>query len=132
MRKKIRRSIDKLLTALGIVVIFAAVLMSSALTVKMQLPIVLLGVLLLEAGVWGLSSKVFLNQRHYVNLRTEGDNIIQLIRELNSSAVARDNGAEDAQRFHATLDKMHNSVNRMSELASEDIRQGTSASEQLV
>lgn len=132
MRKRIRRSLDMILTAIGVVVIFAAVIMNAALTVKMQLPIVLFGVLLLEAGVWGLSSKMFLNQRHYIKLRAEGDNIIELIRELNSSALARNSGAEDDQRFQSTLDKMHNSVNRMSVLASEDVRQDRSASEQLV
>lgn len=133
MRKKIRRSIDMTLTVLGIITIFAAVLMSTTLTVKMQLPVVLFGVLLMEAGVWGLSSKVFVNERHYTKLREEGDNIISLIRELNSSAVARDSGEEDDQRFQATLERMHGSVNRMSGIASADIRrENAAASEQLV
>lgn len=119
MKKRIRRGLDIFLTGLGIITIFGTVLMSAFLTVQMQLPLVLFGVLLLEAGVWGLSSKVFLNERQYLKLREEGDYIIKLIRELNASAVARDNGEEDDQRFHSTLERMHSSVNRMADMASE-------------
>ena len=74
----------------------------------------------MEAGVWGLSSKVFPNERRYIDLRAEGDNIIQLIRELNAAAVARDKGIDADERFQATLDEMHDSVKRMAELASRE------------
>ena len=65
-------------------------LISSSLDIQQQLPLALIGVLLMEAGVWGLSSKVFPNERRYIDLREEGDNIIELIRKLNAAAVARD------------------------------------------
>ena len=120
MKKSTRRSVNILFAVLGIVIIITAVLMSAILTVKVQLPIVLLGVLLMEVGVRSLSGKYFLNERRYIGLRSEGDNIIKLIRELNSSAVARDNGEEDDRRFQSTLEKMHDSVDRMSRLASVD------------
>jgi hypothetical protein len=84
----------------------------------MQLPLALIGVLLMEAGVWGLSSKVFPNERRYIELRVEGDSIIQLIRQLNAAAVARDQGVGAEDNFQATLDEMHDSVTRMAELAS--------------
>jgi len=74
----------------------------------------------MEAGVWGLSSKVFPSERRYIDLRAEGDNIIQLIRQLNSAAVARDQGVDVDGRFQATLDEMHDSVKRMAELASRE------------
>jgi hypothetical protein len=108
------------LTGLGIGVIFAAVLLSSSLTIQMQLPIALVGVLLMEAGVWGLASKVFPNERRYLNLREEGDYIIQLIRQLNAAAVERDQGKDVEDAFQATLDEMHDSVKRMAELASRE------------
>ena len=108
------------LTGLGIGIIFTAVLLSSTLTIQMQLPIALVGVLLMEAGVWGLSSKVFPSERRYGDLRAEGDKIIQLIRQLNNVAVARDRGADDDGSFQATLDEMHDSVKRMAELASRE------------
>lgn len=66
----------------------------------------------MEAGVWGLSSKVFPNGRSYIDLREEGDNIIELIRKLNAAAVAREKGEDDAS-FQVTLDEMHDSVKRM-------------------
>lgn len=67
-------------------------LLSSSLDIQQQLPLALIGVLLMEAGVWGLSSKVFPNERRYIDLREEGDNIIELIRKLNAAAVAREKG----------------------------------------
>lgn len=121
MGRNIRRSIDVGLTGLGIGIIFTAVLLSSSLTIQMQLPLALVGVLLMEAGVWGLSSKVFPNERRYIDLREEGDRIIQLVRQLNAAAVAREQGAgADDGRFQATLDEMHDSVKRMAELASRE------------
>lgn len=92
----------------------------------MQLPIALVGVLLMEAGVWGLSSKVFPSERRYIDLRAEGDNIIQLIRQLNAAAIAREQNGGDDTQFQATLDEMHDSVKRMAELASRE--SGTHAS----
>ncbi len=118
MRHNIRRSIDVGLTGLGIGIVFTAVLLSASLTIRMQLPLALVGVLLMEAGVWGLSSKVFPNERRYIDLRAEGDNIIQLIRQLNAAAVARDQGVEADRQFQTTLNEMHDSVKRMAELAS--------------
>lgn len=117
MKRNIRQSIDVGLTALGIGVIFTSVFLSSSLTIQVQLPIALVGVLLMEAGVWNLSSKIFPNERRYIDLRAEGDYIIQLIRQLNSAAIARDLGMDDEGRFQATLDEMHDSVTRMAELA---------------
>lgn len=119
MRRSIRRSIDISLTGLGIGVIFTAVFLGSFLTIQVQLPIALVGVLLMEAGVWGLSSKVFPNERRYISLRAEGDHIIKLIRQLNSAAIARDEGRDDGL-FQATLDEMHDSIKRMAELATRE------------
>ena len=120
MRRNIRRGMDAGLTGLGIGVIFIAVLISSSLTLQMQLLLALIGVLLMEVGVWGLSSKLFPNERRYTELREEGDSIIQLIRQLNAAAVARDQGADADDRFQSTLAEMHDSVKRMAELASRE------------
>jgi len=120
LRRNIRRGMDAGLTGLGIGVIFTAVLISSALTLQMQLLLALIGVLLMEVGVWGLSNKLFPSERRYTELREEGDSIIQLIRQLNAAAVARDQGVDADDRFQSTLDEMHDSVKRMSELASRE------------
>lgn len=71
----------------------------------------------MEAGVWGLSAKLFPSERRFSRLRDEGDRMIELTRELNAAAIAKDTGAEDAKRFQDTLQQMHDSVMKMSELA---------------
>ena len=117
MKRSIRRNIDIALTGLGIGIIFSAVILGSSLDIRAQLPIALIGVLFMEAGVWGLSAKLFPSERRYSRLREEGDRMIELIRELNAAAIAKDTGAEDAKRFQETLQQMHDSVTKMSELA---------------
>lgn len=118
MRKNLRRSIDMGLTALGIAVVFSAIILGDSLDIRAQMPIALVGVLLMEAGIWGLSAKLIPNQRKYTSLRDEGDRMLELIRELNSAAIAKDRGDEDAKRFQQTLEAMHSSVVKMSEMAS--------------
>jgi len=117
LSRKIRRKIDTMLTGLGIAVIFTAVLLTGSLGIKIQLPMALFGVLLMEAGVWGLAQKILPSDRHYSSLRNEGNHMLDLIRELNAAAIAKDLGKEDAKRFQSTLEKMHESVVKMSELA---------------
>lgn len=117
MKRKIRRIIDILLTGFGIGLIIVTVLLGELFRVSEQWPVVLVGVLLLEAGVWGLSTKAMSNERRFMDLREEGDNMIKLMRELNSAALAKNEGEEDEQRFKATLEKMYSSVKRMGTVA---------------
>ena len=46
--------------------------------------------------------------------------MIQMIRELNAAAIAKDTGAEDTKRFQATPERMHESVVEMPKLASKE------------
>ena len=46
----------------------------------------------MEAWVWRIPIKLFPNERRYNGLRAEGDNLIELICELNSPAIARETG----------------------------------------
>ncbi len=119
MKHNIRRQIDIALTGLGIALIFVAVLLGASLEIQAQLPIALAGVLLMEAGVWGLSGKMLPNQRRFNRLREEGDNLIRLLRELNEAAIAKRRGDDEAvaSRFDPVLDEMHASVNMMAKLA---------------
>ena len=120
MKRNIRRSIEIILTVAGIFIIFGSVLLANDMGLQTQFLMVLFGVLLMEIGVWGLSSKLMPNQRRFVNLRGEGDHMMNLIRELNSAAIAKDRGIEDAKRFQNTLALMHDSVVRMSEIAAQE------------
>ena len=79
-------------TGLGIGIIFIVVLLSDSLTLQVQMPLAVLGVLLMEAGVCGMSNKFLPNERRFAGLREEGDRMLDLMRELCSAAVARDRG----------------------------------------
>ena len=124
MARKHRRIIDTALTGLGIGIIFTVILLSDSLTLQAQMPLAVLGVLLMEAGVWGMSNKFLPNERRFSGLREEGNRMLDLMRELCSAAVARDKGREDDQRFQATKDKMHASVESMAAIASHDSESG--------
>lgn len=117
MKRNIRRSFEIVGTLIGVLVIFGSVLFANDIGVQLQFMMVLCGVLIMEIGVWGLSSHLLPNDRKFTSLRNEGDRMIELIRELNSAAIARNLGKEDAERFQRTLAEMHESVERMSEIA---------------
>lgn len=119
MKRNIRRSYEVALTLTGVVIIFGSVLFAVEVGIQLQFMMVLVGVLLMEVGVWGLSSRLLPSTRKFKYLRDEGDRMIELIRALNAAAIARDRGEEDAKHFQQTLAEMHESVVRMSEIAAQ-------------
>ncbi len=119
VKRKIRRGIEIALPILGMGIIFASVLFGPN-SLQLQVLLVLTGVLILEAGVWGLTGGILPNERRYLGLREEGDHFLGLIRVLNAAAVARDKGVEDDTRFRDARAQMHTSVERMAELAGQD------------
>ena len=131
MKRKIRRGIEITLPLLGMVIIFGSVLFGPN-SLQLQVLLVLIGVLILEAGVWGLTSGILPNERRYLALREEGDHFMGLIRLLNAAAVASDAGEEDDTRFQETRAKMHTSVERMAELAGQDDLANAEAAEAFV
>jgi len=117
LKRNLRRSIDIGLTITGVIIIFGSILYGAYISLEQQLMQVIVGVMLMEAGVWRLSNKILHTDRSYTDLREEGDYIIKLIRELNAAALVRDKGEEDDGQFQIVLEEMHSSVERMSELA---------------
>ena len=61
------------------------------------------------------------NDRQFLDLRVEGEHFIDLIRDLNTAALARNQdaaGTADAdKRFTEVLTLMHKSVDQMGEFA---------------
>jgi hypothetical protein len=47
------------------------------------------GVLLMEAGIWGITARLFPNERKYVTLRSELDGMIDLVRALSKRYMSR-------------------------------------------
>ena len=131
VKRKIRRGIEIALPLLGMGIIFGSVLFGPS-SLQLQVLLVLIGVLILEAGVWGLTSGILPNERRYLALREEGDHFMGLIRLLNAAAVASDAGEEDDARFQETRAKMHTSVERMAELAGQDDLANAEAAEAFV
>jgi hypothetical protein len=117
VERTIRRNTNLVLTVFGIGVVFGSVLLARSWPVQLQMLPVIIGVLLMEAGVWGLASKLLPNQRVYSGLRMEGDHILSLIRKLNGVAVAKELGIDNNRQFERTLEEMHMSVTRMADLA---------------
>ena len=91
---------------------------------QIQMIFVIAGVLCIEAGVWGLASKILPTERRYIALREQGDYMIDLIRKLNAAALA---GGKKDQLFRNTLEQMHVSVDRMAELSGQDTTLETSS-----
>ena len=122
VKRKLRKAIEVVLPLLGMGIIFGSVLFVSPNNLQIQVFLVLFGVLILEAGVWGLTRAILPNERFYLALREEGDHFLGLIRVLNDAAVARDSGHESDARFRDTRARMHTSVDRMAQVAGQGAR----------
>ncbi|NIR42875.1 MAG: hypothetical protein GWN99_03230 [Gemmatimonadetes bacterium] len=79
---------------------------------RIQVAIILAGIIINQIGVWGLANKLLPERRVYLELRAEVDSFIGMVRELNSQAVQGDQVAVDQ-----TKTNMHESVERMAEVA---------------
>lgn len=101
----------------GVMVVLTAILFVHEL--RLQLAIVIVGLFLVEAGVWNLSQWLLPNDRQYIGLRAEGDHFIMLIRRLNEAAVQLKSvdDAANRQAFEAAREAMHESVEKMAQLA---------------
>lgn len=102
-------------------VIFGSVLFVPQDSLQIQVVVVLAGVLILEAGVWGLTTGILPNERRYLALREEGDHFLSLIRVLNQAAVERNRGRTGASgKFQEAVNLMHASVVRMADVAGQE------------
>lgn len=101
------------LPVVGMIVVFGAVLFVDDRQTLILL--VLLGILLIEAGVWKLSNPFLPTERRFNELRQEVDQFMELVRELNTAGIEarKDDDAAAWARFENTLATMHASVERM-------------------
>jgi hypothetical protein len=114
----IRKSIDIGLALVGVAVILLAVLFVRD-DLRLQLAIVGLGMVVLELGVWKAAHRVLPSGRRYLALRAESYQFLQLVRELNTAALAvKQNDSQAHKRaFEGVRDAMRKSVERMAEVA---------------
>jgi len=118
---RVRKALQPTLSVLGMVVVFLGVLLVPPSNPRLQIWVVLAGVLILEAGVWRLAARLLPSTRRYLSLRAEVEGFMGLVPELNEAAVERDGGADGGEeRFLEALSLMHDSVDRMGEVASKE------------
>lgn len=118
--RKLRKLVAVGIPIVGTLIVFAAILVPAiSLNLQLQILVVLLGLLIIESGVWRLTAKVLPNERKYLTLRKEVENFISLIRVLNTQAVnLRVQETETAkEHYKETIDSLHAAVDRMVEVA---------------
>lgn len=105
---------------LGMVIVFSAILVPAiSLNLRLQIVVVLLGLLIIESGVWRLTAKVLPNERRYLTLRKEVESFVGLIRVLNAQAknLQAQETETGKENFKETIDALHAAVDRMVEVA---------------
>jgi hypothetical protein len=109
----LRQVLDPGLLALGVVVILSAVFFVREL--RGQVAIVLLGILLIEVGVWKLAHPLLPSERRYLALRCEVDLFVTLVRQLNTAALMVKANDSPAHRheFEEVQQAMRQTVERI-------------------
>ncbi len=110
MLKVSRSAINNTLALGGVVIILLQTLYIA--WERVQVAVILAGIVINQIGVWGLANKILPERRVYLQLRAEVDRFIGLVRALNGQAVQGDEAAVDQTRT-----AMHSSVDQMVEVA---------------
>jgi len=109
---------------LGTVLVFLAILVPAiSLHLQLQVVVVLLGLLIIEAGVWRLTSAVLPEERRYAALRTEVNAFVERVRLLNAHGVKLQTRDDEVTRedFRETLNALHAAVDRIAEVAGREL-----------
>src|SRR5688572_2005648 len=76
----------------------------------------MLGVLMIDAGIWKLTQPLLPNERRYKGLRREVDGFIKLVRRMNAAALEAQRSGHN-ENLERTIAEMHRAVDRMEQLA---------------
>ena len=87
--------------------------------IRPQIAVVVVGLLLLEGGVWNMAQTMLPSERKYLALRAEVDSFIGLVRQLNKTALEIKAAPSDEKRaaFENIRNAMLMSVDRMAAVA---------------
>lgn len=112
-----RTLISNGLPFVGVLIVLSSVLLVQE--VGMQLIVVMIGLLIMEASVWRIASWLLPSERQYHALRHETERFVTLARELNSAAVAakKSDSEVNRQRCDEMRQAMHQAVDHMAEVA---------------
>lgn len=91
-----RTRLDRFLAVAGIFVVLVPVVLADV--TRLEVATVVVGLLMIEAGVWGLANRILPDDRTYCHLREEVDRFLEDVRQLNESAVAGDEEGIERER----------------------------------
>jgi hypothetical protein len=114
-----RSSLDKSLAIGGVILILLQVLLIA--DVRLQVAVVLIGILVNQVGVWGLAERFMPDRRINLELRSEVDAFIRSVRKLRGLGKEGDPATLDA-----TKAEMHESVDRIADIAVDRAPEGSS------
>ena len=116
--RTLRKFIDIAVPLMGVGVILGAVLFLRG-DLRVQIAVVGLGMLLIEIGVWKIPHQLLGTGRKYLALRTEVDQFLHLVRQLNTAAVAlrKDDSPQNRQALQEVPAAMRQAVDRMVHVA---------------
>ncbi len=117
MTRKARGGIEAGIPILGVTLILGSVLVAPQMNAQLHVTILLVGVLILQIGPWGLTRMLLPNERDFPALRKEGDHFLGLLRVLSTAPAPKEDDQEDGTLFTDTVKEMQDSVERMAEIA---------------
>lgn len=119
--RAIRKGVEIGLPIIGVALVLAAVLFFYQ-NLYLQIAIVLIGLVLIEAGIWNLANPILPSERKFLALRAEVDAFIGLVRRLNRAALELTAEATSQNRAKVlqVRDEMLESVKRMEDYAGKE------------
>ncbi len=113
----LRKILDIGLPLAGVTIILSSVLFMQE--IRSQIAIVLIGIIMIEAGVWKLSHQLLPNDRKFNHLRNEIDSFIIRCRQLNTAAMElRHEGSnESIVDFENVSNDLRDCLDRIIEVA---------------
>jgi hypothetical protein len=114
--RTIRRFSQVVFTLLGAAIVIFAVYRVTG--IYQRVLIAVLGLVVMELGVWQVTRAFFPNEREYRPLREETDYFLKLVRRLNNAALSAGQGVVGAEtELEQVHSDMYHSVDRMRRLA---------------
>lgn len=115
--RHLRKGFDIGLPLIGVMIILGAVLFLRE--IRTQIAVVMVGIVLIEAGVWKIAHQLLPNDRRYYALRYEINALIALSRDLNEAALATkvEDTPENQRAFDEIREAMHRAIDQISDVA---------------
>lgn len=115
--RRLLKTLDVAVPVGGVLLVLAAVLFISQ--IRLQIAVVMLGLALVQVGVWNVASQMLPNERKYLPLRSEVDRFILLVRMLNGAAlrVHANDTSQARQEFDAIKAALYEAVESIAAVA---------------